>query len=137
MRLPQATDFIEDVEGVGHFRFARRKMADEMQIQRLFAEYTGGIQPTIWLLTLGEYLSTLRVLTVTAPDGWDLDNLDPLEEDTYAKLGRVFTALREREETFRTGSKPKGQGISEGHAEHGGSLVSPDVSTASQPPALS
>lgn len=127
MRLAQPTDFFEDVEGIGRFRFAKRKMADEIQIQRLFAEYTGGIAPTAWLLTLGEYLSTLRVLTVTAPEGWNLDDLDPLDEETYAKLGRVFVALREREETFRGRSKPQGEGSGQANAEHGGSLVSPDV----------
>lgn len=137
MRLPQATDYFEDVEGVGRFRFARRKMNDEMQIQRIFAEYTGGIEPTVWLLTLGEYLSTLRVLTVSAPEGWDLDDLDPLDDETYAKLGRVFIALREREETFRSGAKQKGQGSSKADAGNGGSLVSPDVPPAAEPPALS
>ncbi|EPT1451930.1 hypothetical protein ACVOZ6_003518 [Escherichia coli] len=130
MRLAQPTDFFEDVEGIGRFRFAKRKMADEIQIQRLFAEYTGGISPTAWLLTLGEYLSTLRVLTVSAPEGWDLDDLDPLEEETYARLGRVFVALREREETFRGRSKPQGEGRGQADAEHGGSLVSPDVQTS-------
>ncbi|EIP9221095.1 hypothetical protein LT875_002542 [Salmonella enterica] len=127
MRLAQPTDFFEDVEGIGRFRFAHRKMNDEIQIQRLFAEYTGGVEPTAWLLTLGEYLSTLRVLTVSAPEGWDLDNLDPLDEETYAKLGRVFVALREREETFRGRPKPQSEGSGQANAEHGGSLVSPDV----------
>lgn len=137
MRLPQPTDFFEDVEGIGRFRFAKRKMADEVQIQRLFSEYTGGVEPTAWLLTLGEYLSTLRVLTVSAPEGWDLDDLDPLEAETYTKLGRVFIALREREETFRAGSSKAGQSSGAANAEHGGSLVSPDVQTAAQPSALS
>lgn len=127
MRLAQPTDFFEDVEGIGRFRFAHRKMNDEIQIQRLFAEYTGGVEPTAWLLTLGEYLSTLRVLTVSAPEGWDLDNLDPLDEETYARLGRVFVALREREETFRGRSKPQSEGRGTADAEHSGSLVSPDV----------
>lgn len=136
MRLAQPTDYFEDVEGIGRFRFARRKMADEIQIQRVFSEYTGGIQPTAWLLTLGEYLATLRVLTVEGPENWDLDNMDPLDEDTYNRIGRVFLALREREETFRAGGKPKGESQRAGNAEHGGSLVSPDVQAAPEPSPL-
>ncbi|EKK5568212.1 hypothetical protein PN823_004635 [Enterobacter hormaechei] len=136
MRLAQPTDYFEDVEGIGRFRFARRKMADEIQIQRVFSEYTGGVQPTAWLLTLGEYLATLRVLTVEGPEGWDLDNMDPLDENTYNRIGRVFLALRECEETFRSGSKPKGEGRSTDNAEHGGSLVSPDVQAAAEPSPL-
>ncbi|EAM1616323.1 hypothetical protein EU642_22060 [Salmonella enterica] len=136
MRLAQPTDFFETLEGIGRFRFARRKMADEMQIQRLFAEYTGGVEPTAWLLTLGEYLSTLRVLTVQAPDGWDIDDMDPLDPETYSQIGRVFVALREREETFRRKPGAVGQGQGAQDAGHGGSLVSPDLQTAAEPPAL-
>lgn len=132
MRLAQPTDFFEDVEGIGRFRFARRKMADEVQIQRLFSEYTGGIQATAWLLTLGEYLSTLRVLTVSAPANWDLDDMDPLDEDTYSKIARVFIALREREETFRGRPRKTSEGSSAQDAGDSGSLVSADLPTDGQ-----
>lgn len=137
MRPQQPNDFFEDVEGIGRFRFARRKMNDEIKIQRLFSDYTGGVNPTAWLLTLGEYLSTLRVLTVESPEGWDMDNMDPLDEETYEKIGRVFVALREREETFRGKPRTNGQGQGPQDAEHGGSVVSTDVPPAAEPSALS
>ncbi|EDY2030040.1 hypothetical protein GTB64_004482 [Salmonella enterica] len=127
MRKPLATDFIENIEGIGRFRFARRTMADEMKIQRLFSEYTGGVDATVWLLTVGEYLSTLRVLIVEAPEGWDIENLDPLEDETYEQMGRVFVTLREREETFRRKPAGAGEGAGAKDAEHGGSLVSENV----------
>ena len=124
MRLPQKTDFYETVEGIGRFRFAKRRLSDELQIQRAYAEYAGGVEPTIWLATLAEYLSTLRVLTVEAPENWDLDNMDPLEEATYQNLARVFIALREREETFRAKPAANGQGPRPQDGEVSGLLVS-------------
>lgn len=137
MRRPQATDFYETVEGIGRFRFARRKLADELQIQRLYAEYAGGVEPTAWLATLAEYLSTLNTLTVEAPEGWDMDNMDPLDNETYQKINRVFVALREREETFRGKSGAVGKGTGAQDAEQRGSLVSPDIQADSEQPAVS
>lgn len=132
MRRPQNSDYFETVEGIGRFRFARRKLADELQIQRLFAEYAGGVEPTAWLTTLAEYLSTLKVLTVEAPEGWDMDDMDPLDNDTYTKISRVFVALREREERFRAGPAANGQGAGAKDAEQRGPLVSPDVPADSE-----
>jgi hypothetical protein len=127
MRSPLPTDFFVDVDQLGTFRFAKRKMSDEIAIQRLYSEYTGGVTPTVWLLTLGEYLSTIRALLVESPDGWDIDNLDPLEDETYEQIGRVFVALREREETFRKGAGEKRKAPRAKDAKHRGSVVSPDL----------
>ncbi|EON2339040.1 hypothetical protein ACLLKL_002010 [Escherichia coli] len=127
MRRSNPSDFYEDVDGVGRFRFARRMLSDEIQIQRKYAEYVGGVEPTAWLATLSEYLSTLHVLTVEAPEGWDIDNMDPLDDDTYAKIARVFVALREREERFRAKPGANGEGQSAQAPEQRGPLVSPDV----------
>lgn len=129
MKRPQPTDFFETVEGIGRFRFARRRLAEEMEIQRLYAEYAGGVEPTAWLATLAEYLSTLNALTVEAPEGWDMDNMDPLDDETYQKINRVFVALREREERFRGKPGKDGQGAGAPDAEQRGPLVSPDLQT--------
>lgn len=137
MRLPQATDYYENVEGIGRFRFARRKLTDEIQIQRFYAEYAGGVEPTAWLATLAEYLSTLKTLTVEAPEGWDIDEMDPLDNETYQKLNRVFVALREREETFRAVAGKGGKGPGAQDAEQRGPLVSPDVQANAESPAVS
>ena len=39
--------------------------------------------PEYFLSQVGGWISPLKVLTVSAPDGWDLDGMDPLDEDTY------------------------------------------------------
>lgn len=104
IRTPKVTDFTVTVEGIGRFVFGKRTMGDELAIQREYADIIGGVTPTVWLETMGGWLSVLRVLTVRAPDGWDLDEMNPLDEDTYARLHQVYTALRDQERSFR-GSK--------------------------------
>lgn len=136
-RQPKANDYYIDVNGIGRFRCARRSLSIEVEVQREYASMAGGVAPTAWLMTLAEYLSTLRVLIVDAPEGWDMENMDPLDDETYQKLGRVFAALREREETFRGKPRTAGQAESPANGEHSGSVVSPDVPPATEQPAVS
>lgn len=135
-RQPKANDYYIDVPDIGRFRCARRTMMIEVEVQREYASMAGGVEPTAWLVTIAEYLSTLRVLIVDAPEGWDMDDMDPLDDETYQQLGRVFAALREREETFRRKSGKAGQENGAGNGEHGGSVVSPDVPATPEQPAI-
>lgn len=105
-RASKTTDFDVTVEGVGRFVFGKRTMGDELAIQREFADILQGVQPTDWLMTMAGWLSVLRVLTVSAPAGWDLDEMDPLDESTYERLFKVYTALRDKEGSFRPGRSP-------------------------------
>lgn len=100
-RQGNATDFTVDVDGVGTFTFGRRTMRDEIKIQVEYARLIEGVEPTEWLESVAGWLATLRVLTVLAPDGWDIDDLDPLDSATYTKLARVNTELATKERSFR------------------------------------
>ncbi|WOL24225.1 hypothetical protein fHeYen801_015 [Yersinia phage fHe-Yen8-01] len=131
-RLPQKTDYDIKVDGIGTFRIARRKMSDEILIQRYYAEYAGGVEPTAWLATLAEYLSTYRGLVVTAPEGFDIDNLDPLDDETYKKLGSVFTAIREQEERFRGRFTAPSKGAGEVDGTDSRPLVQEDLPTPTE-----
>jgi len=108
-REAQKTDFSVDVEGVGTFVFARRTMRDEIKIQREFARIIDGVEPTAWLATVGGWIADLSVLTVEAPEGWNIEELDPLDDETYAKLARVHTQLRDKERSFRGQSATGGK----------------------------
>lgn len=99
------TDFTVPVENIGDFVFGKRTMKDEIAIQVEFARMIGGAEPTAWLNAVCGWIAALRVLTVTAPEGWDIDEMDPLDEDTYAKLMRVYDALTEKERSFRSERK--------------------------------
>lgn len=108
-RTPQTTDFTVPVDGIGTFTFGRRKMRDEIAIQVEFARLIDGVEPTAWLQAVCGWLSVLKVLTVRAPDDWDLETADPLDDETYAKLSRVYESLVEKERSFRRGSKLAGE----------------------------
>lgn len=116
-RPASPTDFIVPVEGVGDFVFGRRKMADHLKIEVEYARITEGVLPTPWLDKLATWLATLRVLAVRVPEGFNIDELDPLEEETYAKLMKVHIALREKEGSFRRRPAPASEGS--GQAEGG------------------
>jgi len=109
MRTPSATDFTVDVPEVGSFSFARRMMRDEIRIAVEYSKLTEGVEtPTVWLDTIATWLSTLKVLTVRSPEDWDLDGMDPQDEETYRKLLLVHRALREKEGSFRRPANPVG-----------------------------
>lgn len=103
-RTPNPDDFDVTVPEVGRFVFGRRKMKDEIDIQREYARMLDGVPPTEWLALVCGWVAALSVLTVSAPPGWNLDEMDPLDNDTYAKLARVHQALVDKERSFR--SKP-------------------------------
>lgn len=127
-RTPAATDFFIDVPDVGRFSFARRKLDDEMKIAVEYSLMTQGIAtPSDWLGIMAGAVSQLRVLTVTAPDGWDVDEMDPLDEDTYAKIIKVHRALREKEHSFRKGAVAPVQASGQGNSAEPGVLVPAQV----------
>lgn len=111
IRAPRSTDFEVPVEGVGTFVFARRTLGDELAIQREYARIIDGVTPTDWLATMAGWLSVLRTITVRAPEGWDLDAMDPLDPETYERLYKVFSALRAKEDSFRQGNGGAGQAV--------------------------
>ena len=124
MRAPSATDFHVEVDGVGTFSFARRTMRDEMRIQAELSRLTEGVEsPNFTLQTVGGWIAHLKVLTVSAPDGWDLDQMDPLDEDVYGQMFKVFTALRNKEDSFRPKKNVRGEAVGAGDGQDPGVLV--------------
>lgn len=127
-RQPAATDFFVTVEGVGRFSFGQRKMADEMQIAVEYSLMTQGIDtPSSWLSIMADAMSQLRVLTVKAPDDWDMDEMDPLNGETYAKIVKVHRALREKETSFREKPATAGKDSGPRDSEGAGVLVPQEI----------
>lgn len=120
--------FYEEVEGVGRFGFRRRTMRDEFRVEAIYSDLTGGVAtPTEVLDFYARAFAILKVLIESAPDGWDLESLDPFEPNSYEKLQKVYSALRGAEERFRGGSGKGGQVVgpeARGDAE---SVVSPPI----------
>jgi hypothetical protein len=104
--MPRAAapgDFQIQVEGLGSFTFAKRTMRDEFAIAAEYSRLTEGVDtPTDFLHGYARIFATIKVLQVVVPDGWNIDDLDPLDGDTsFAQLRAVFAALRAKEDDFR------------------------------------
>lgn len=127
-RPSAATDFHIEVPNVGIFSFAKRTLRDEMKIAAEYSRLTEGVEtPTPWLGHVATWISALKVLTVSAPDNWDIDEMDPLDQETYGKLGAVHLALREKEDSFRAGKVKAGQTERAADREVDRVLVPPQV----------
>lgn len=113
-RVSKATDYPVVVDGIGKFTVGRRAMIDEIAIQREYAMILGGVEPTAWLEVVGKWIATFKVLIVHSPASWNIDEMDPLEPDTYANLKRVFDAISDKELSFRGKLAVPGEGTSEG-----------------------
>lgn len=128
-RIPTPTDYQIHVDGVGTFTFAQRRMRDELAVAAEFSRLTEGVEtPSPFLAQVAGWISTLKVLTVHVPDGWDPEALDPLDEDSYAKLMKVHTALREKEGSFRGREKPASEAQRQGSGTDPGILVPQSLS---------
>jgi len=105
-RPAHATDFTIPVDDIGTFRFGRRTLRDEMRIGAEYSRLTEGVEtPTASLDLIAGWIATLKVMTVEAPAGWDIDAMDPLDDGTYAKLLKVHAAFRQKESSFRLGKE--------------------------------
>ena len=128
MRERKTTDFCVDVEGVGRFTFARRTLRDDLAVATEYSRLIEGIDtPTEWLSILAGCVAALKVLTVTEPEGWNLLDVDPLDEDGYASILRVHNALRSAEARFRETRKESGARSGQEHGGNGAVLVSEEI----------
>lgn len=120
-----------DVDGIGQFQFRHRTMKCEFRIGIEYSKLTGGIEkPTPWLNNFATMVSELTALTVTAPEGWDIDAMDPLDENTFKKIAKVHKALRTEEDSFRNPDRADSEGQGQGDSGDSGPMVSKDVSSA-------
>lgn len=127
-RTPAATDFFVTVEGIGTFSFAQRKLRDELRIAAEYSRITEGVEnPTPWLALVGGWIAAISVLAVTVPHGWDIEEMDPLDQDTYDKLRRVHEELRKKEQSFRSAKGGAGASKRQDHSEGPGVLVPQEV----------
>lgn len=133
MRKPSATDFVVQVEGLGAFTFAKRTLGDELRIQAEHSRIIDGNEaPTNWLYNLAVWMSALRVLMVAAPLNWKLEELDPLDPETFDQISRVYVGLREKEESFRRKPGEAGQGAGSGNCEDDRLLVPAEVQSPAE-----
>lgn len=98
------------IEGIGQFTFKRRTMRDEIAIGAAQERLTEGQDVSEGFRRLTYMLAALEVLTIEAPDTWDLMRMDPLAPDAFERIGLVYGGLREAEDRFRSGASGQPQG---------------------------
>ena len=110
-RVASPGDFTVTVEGLGQFVFARRTMRDEFAVAAEYSRLTeGAADPESRLAYLARAFSALKVLMVSGPNGWRVDDLEPQEDASYTQLEQVYDALRVKEADFRKKPGADGQG---------------------------
>ena len=98
--MPKGNHRVE-VDGVGSFLFRHRTLKLQIAIEAGMERVTLGPVQGAGLRLFAAAIATLETLTVEGPDGWDLDEIDPLDDEEFAKVEKVFGRLRDVEETFR------------------------------------
>lgn len=131
-RTALPNDFVVPVDGIGSFTFGRRTMRDEMKIQVEYAKYIDGATPTDWLASVAGWIACLNVMTVRAPDGWNIDEMDPLDDDTYEKIAKVYGELDKKERSFRPKRIQASEASGAQSIVDSGVLVSPQVQPNSE-----
>ena len=95
-----------EVDGIGEFTFRRRNMRDQIRIEAEAERITGGpVENKSPLQRAAIAIATLSVLTVKAPDGWDVDAMDPLEQADVETVLKVAGEVYEAEARFRERAK--------------------------------
>ena len=106
-------EFSVQVPGIGDFIFHRRTFRDGLLIRAEYERLVGGNEePSQWLDAMASSWSSIKVLLVEAPAGFDAESLDPDDDESYAKLVRIGAALAEKERSFRR--QPEGAGAQGG-----------------------
>lgn len=123
--------FTTHVEGVGAFSFLRRTMRLEMRIGAEYSRLTEGVDtPTQWFELVAGILAAIKVLVVAAPPGWDLEQLDPTDDETWDQLVLIHRALRDQEDTFRRAKKKQSETTGAAAVGNAGVLVPSEIQPA-------
>lgn len=130
--------FTTDIPGEGSFTFKHRTMRLEMAIGAKFSKYTeGATELNPWFANIANVQATLETLVETAPEGWDIGAMDPLDDHTYQRLITVYNVLRERESFFRAGAAQGGQAPRPGNGRNDGVVVPQTLQSAAESSAVS
>lgn len=114
-----------EVAGIGTFRFRQRTIREQIRIEvEAHRILDGEEMPPVGLRQFALMIASLVVLLDSAPTGFDLDALDPLDPAAFAQIEEVYAALRSAESAFRSGLPGSGEDPGRGAGEPDAHLVS-------------
>ncbi len=126
-----------EVNVLGRFVFYHRTLRDEIRIGAEYSRLIEGVeQPTRWLELFANMFSAITVLLHQPPEGWVLDELDPLDADSYQQISAVYSALRSEEARFRGDNGDRGESAGPGNGRVNRPVVSPPVQPDGERPAI-
>lgn len=102
------------VAGIGEFTFRRRTVRDQPGIEAEADRILGGPVSDRAIERAALAIATLSRLTVQAPEGWELDAIDPLDEAAVRGMFEVHKELRAAEERFRGRAGADGAAVGTG-----------------------
>ena len=124
-------EFTLPVEGIGEFTFRRRTIRLNIAIGVEQTRLSEGVTLDKDFALFVEAVATLKVLTSEAPKDWDVDAMDVFDDDSYAHVMEVWSALREKEATFLKRPPAAVHGGGEDSGADDRVLVSAEVSASS------
>lgn len=125
--------YVVNVPDIGTFEVRKRTLGVQMKIHAELNRLTEGAPLSTlsdWFIDLCGLVAELKGLIIKAPDGWSMDNLDPLD-DGYDRLRAVYRAIRVQEDSFRTQAK-RPQATGAGSSEQPPVVVSGSVPAPSE-----
>jgi len=125
--------YVIAVPDIGTFEIKHRTLKVQMQVHAELNRLTEGAPLSTlsdWFVDVCGLVAELRVLIARAPDGWSVDDTDPLD-DGYEKLRAVYRAIREQEGRFRAERKGH-QAPGAGTGQEPAMVVPGPVSTAAE-----
>ena len=125
--------YVVNVPEIGTFEIRKRTLGVQMKIHAELNRLTEGAPLSTlsdWFIDLCGLVAELKGLIIKAPDGWSMDDLDPLD-DGYDRLRAVYRAIRVQEDSFRTDAK-RPQAPSAGSGEQPAMVVSGSLPPAAE-----
>jgi hypothetical protein len=125
--------YVVNVPDVGTFEVRKRTLRVQMAIHAELNRLTEGAPLATlsdWFIDLCGLVAELKGLIIKAPDGWSMEDIDPLD-DGYDRLRAVYRAIRTQEDSFRTQAKGD-QTTGAGGSEQPAMVVPGSVSAATE-----
>jgi hypothetical protein len=126
-RQQLALPMVIEVPDLGTFKFRHRTIKDQLWIEREAMEMLGGETESAHLRSCAIALATVERLTIEAPDGWDIQTVDPLDGGAVSEVYRVFGELVSTESRFRGRPLPAGKAVGTGAVADPGVLVPAEI----------
>lgn len=90
-----------DVDGVGQFEFHHRTLTLQVGVEAILNRMLDGPVSDEKLLYVARAISTVKKLAIKWPEGFDLEAIDPIDENEVGSVLKAYGGLLEAEANFR------------------------------------